>query len=68
MNQGFFGDNERLRKEAAQIIEKQAKQINFIPFLKGRPERITVISLDDICNLRIALNTSDSIEEFLTKV
>lgn len=40
------------------------------PTLKksDRPERNTVIGHDDILNLRIALNTSTSLEDFLRKV
>jgi hypothetical protein len=32
------------------------------------PKRVTVISADDITNLRIALGSSQSVEEFLKKV
>jgi hypothetical protein len=39
-----------------------------IPFKKGRPERNTIIGADDIMNLRIALNTATSFEEFLALV
>jgi hypothetical protein len=35
-----------------------------IKFLGGRPVRNTCIGLDDIVNLKIALNTSTSFEEF----
>jgi len=37
----------------------------YIPFLSGRPDRNTVIGSDDVLNLRIALNTTGSVEEFL---
>lgn len=33
--------------------------------LTGRPERDTVISSDDITNLKIALNTASDLNEFL---
>ncbi len=36
--------------------------------LSERPKRKTVIGADDIMNLRIALETSRSLEEFLAKV
>ncbi len=34
----------------------------------GRPVRDTVINGDDLVNLKIALETSSSLEEFLEKV
>jgi hypothetical protein len=37
----------------------------FIPFLGGRPERETVIGQEDIVNLSIVLNTTNSVEEFI---
>ena len=39
-----------------------------VPFLSGRPERETVISADDILNLRIALETVESFDLFLETV
>ena len=41
---------------------------NYIPFLEGRPNRDTVISSDDVLNLKIALNQSSTFKEFLAKV
>lgn len=39
-----------------------------IAFLGGRPERINIIDADDIANLRIALNTCESLEDFLLQI
>ncbi len=36
-----------------------------IPFLSGRPERETIISVDEITNLTIVLNITKSVDEFL---
>lgn len=36
-----------------------------IPFLSGRPERDTIISVDEIINLTISLNVTKSVDEFL---
>jgi hypothetical protein len=36
-----------------------------IPMLAGRPERETVIDLDDRLNLSIALGTTSNVKEFL---
>ena len=36
-----------------------------IPFLSGRPERETIISMDEIINLTINLNITKSVDEFL---
>ena len=40
----------------------------YIPFLEGRPKRETIIGNNDLTNLKIALNTFKSLEDFLTKV
>jgi hypothetical protein len=37
----------------------------YIPFLGGRPDREAIICDDDIINLRINLNITDTVEEFL---
>ena len=38
---------------------------NIHPTLNGRPERDTIISEDEILDLRIALNTSTFVDQFL---
>lgn len=47
---------------------KQAVSKDFIPWKGGRPERETVINDEDICNLKIALGTAQSLEHFLEVV
>lgn len=39
-----------------------------IPYMEGRPERVTPIGEEDIQNLLIALNTAKSLEDFLALV
>ena len=41
---------------------------DYIPFLSGRPERETVIGKEDLMNLEIVLNTTKTVEEFITKI
>jgi len=41
---------------------------DFIPFLGGRPERIGIISADDIVNLKIMLNTSASVQDLIANL
>ena len=41
---------------------------DYIPFLQGRPERPTIISEDEILNLKIALNQNLRFDEFLKQV
>lgn len=62
--------------ESLQCI-KRRKNMNFkmdwkvpetIEMFDGRPDRETVIALDDILNLRIALATAKTLEEFLLLV
>jgi|WetSurMetagenome_2_1015567.scaffolds.fasta_scaffold315940_2 hypothetical protein len=50
-----------------QIRLEEVMKADYIPFLGGRPERLTVIRADDIVNLKINLNTTDSSEEFIIK-
>ena len=42
--------------------------LNCIPMFGGRPSRDTVIGNDDILNLQIALNTTNSVSAFLKAV
>jgi len=57
--------------EKKNVIDKRSIQLerllkkDFIPFLSGRPKREKVIGQEDITNLTIALNTTDSVESFL---
>ena len=41
------------------------KDEDSIPFLGGRPPRDTIIGVDEILNLRIALYATDSVKSFL---
>jgi hypothetical protein len=60
--------------EERHVIDKRKVKLeevmnkDFIPFLGGRPNRETVINMDDIVNLEILLNTTKSVDEFLNKV
>ena len=60
--------------EKKRVVDKKHARLeevmngDYIPFLGGRPKRTTVISVDDILNLRILLNTTKSVEEFLKKI
>jgi hypothetical protein len=51
-----------------QIRLEEVMKPDYIPFLGGRPDKETVIRLDDILNLKIILNTTDSVEELIKKV
>ena len=58
--------------EKKQVIDKRTIKLenilkkDYIPFLKGRPERNTAIRTDDIANLKIALNTAKNFNEFIS--
>jgi hypothetical protein len=49
-------------------LKEMREELERAEMFKGRPDRQTVINQDDILNLRIALETSTSLEDFLTKV
>ena len=51
-----------------QIRLEEVMKPDYIPFLGGRPERSVIINPDDIMNLKINLNTTDSVEQFLKTV
>lgn len=57
--------------EQPNVIDKRHERLDdvpkpdYIPFLGGRPLRETVIDRDDLLNLTIQLNISDTVEEFL---
>jgi len=41
---------------------------DYIPFLSGRPNREAVIGKDDMMNLAIVLNTTDTVEDFIKSI
>jgi hypothetical protein len=57
--------------EKPNIIDKRPVRLEdlsrpgYIPFLGGRPVRESVISKDDLLNLTITLNTTDTIDDFI---
>ena len=57
--------------EAKRVIDRRQIHLekvmspDYIPFLGGRPKRSTTISNDDIMDLAIILNTTDSVETFI---
>jgi len=60
--------------ESKNVIDKRSVKLSdvmradYIPFLGGRPARMTVIGSEDALNLAIALNTTPSVEGFLALV
>jgi hypothetical protein len=55
--------NDRRRVSLNEVMAK-----DYIPFLSGRPKREMTINANDVMNLKIALNTTGSIEEFISQV
>jgi hypothetical protein len=57
--------------EDKNIVDKKSIKLedvlkpDYIPFLTGRPPREKVIGADDIINLKINLNTCNTVEDFL---
>jgi len=60
--------------ERKRVVDKRSIKLedilkpDYIPFLSGRPERETVINADDLMNLEIVMNTTNSVEEFMGKI
>ena len=63
-----------LTMENKRVIDKryirleEVMKAGFIPFLGGRPERVSIIKADKILNLRILLNTTSSVEMFIAEL
>lgn len=58
---GKFKDNRAVKLEKVLAGD-------FIPLFSGRPERSLIIGKDDSLDLKIFLNTTGSVEEFLAKM
>lgn len=54
--------------EHRNIAEAAKFKKDYIPFLAGRPNRETIINNDDIMNLRITLETTKDVKEFISKI
>jgi len=60
--------------EKKNVIDKRSIKLenvlkpDYIPFLSGRPNRDSVIGNDDLMNLEIAFNTTNSVDEFLKTI
>jgi hypothetical protein len=57
-------DTKKVVDRRAIRLEKVMRP-DYIPFLGGRPKRIGIINNDDILNLEIALNTTNSVDTFI---
>ncbi len=57
-------EKQNLLENQLNMNEENSKK-TFIPFLGGRPDRITIISQDELTNLKINLNVSKSVDEFI---
>jgi hypothetical protein len=60
--------------ERKRVVDKRTIKLedllkpDYIPFLSGRPERETIINDDDLMNLEIMVNTTNSVEDFVQKI
>ena len=66
---------EQMRKKIADFNnwlngakENDRRLGKLISVINGKPKRDTVINKEDILNLKIALNTSHTLEEFLERI
>lgn len=60
-------DNPKILDKRKVRLE-QIMRDGFIPFLEGRPRRDSIINRDDLVNLRINLNVTKSIDDFLKMI
>lgn len=61
MKKPHIEDHRRIKLEKIQNPD-------YIPFLEGRPKREKVIRNEDVLDLRIALHSSKSLEDFLNEI
>ena len=60
--------------EKRNVLDKRAVKLDhvladdYIPWKGGRPNRQQVIAKEDIVNLKIALNTSSSLQQLIEKI
>ena len=60
--------------DSGKVVDKRSVRLEevmkpgYIPFLGGRPERDTIISIDEIVNLVIMINTADTVESFINNL
>jgi hypothetical protein len=59
-------DNSRHILDKRSVRLEDVMKEGYIPFLGGRPEREKVISADDVLNMAISLNTTTTVEDFLS--
>ena len=58
---------ENLYDELQKILNKALSK-NHIPLFEGRPKREQIINNDDLLNLEIIINTSKTLDEFISKI
>lgn len=58
---------ERVHDKRTTKLENVMAQ-DYIPFLEGRPSREEAIKKDDLLDLKILLNQTHSIEEFISSI
>jgi len=61
----FLTPDEKIRM-CQEFMERLRSQANLAN--EGRPDRDTVISKDEVLDLKILLNTTKSVEDFVSKV
>jgi hypothetical protein len=60
--------------EKNNVIDKRSIKLenvmrpDYIPFLSGRPDRDSTIEKDDLMDLEIVLNTTETVEDFLKNI
>ena len=59
---------ERNLMEELHLMLEKAMKDEYNKLLRGKPERDREINKEDILNLKIALNSCTSLDEFLDKV
>jgi hypothetical protein len=67
-------DDMEKNMEKKKVIDRRSIKLehilkpDYIPFLSGRPSRETVIGKDDVMNLEILINMTNSVEEFVKSI
>ncbi|MFC1585246.1 hypothetical protein ACFL5V_06850 [Fibrobacterota bacterium] len=57
-----------MKRKDTRHTQEALNTCSSIPFLRGRPDRLADISGDDITDLKIILNTTGTVREFLSQI
>lgn len=68
MDKNFFGDLNRINRKMQRDMGISPVKTDSIPMFGGRPVRNTIIEKDDVTNIIILAETTNSVSEFVEAI